>query len=111
MDINGRCYLVAVLSEDGRKVERIFVSTGGPYSGLSPSDISFLDRFSYEHGSRVLKMCCGLDDTAITNSARRMREYEQYLRAHAMSDKQKWLERDLAKTRRWISKRREGGLG
>lgn len=27
MDINGRCYLVAVLSEDGRKVERIFGST------------------------------------------------------------------------------------
>lgn len=106
MDINGRCYLVAVLSEDGRKVERIFVSTEGPCS-----DISFLDRFSYEHGSRVLKMCCGLDDTAITNSARRMREYDQFLRALAMSDKQKWLERDLAKTRRWISKRRKGGLG
>lgn len=99
-----RCFLMSVLSADGRKVEKIFVSSDNPYSGFSPSDFLLLTRVSPE---RRLTMSCKLTNTAIFNSVRQKENLEQVIEIRKAIEKERASASEREKIKRWFKRRRE----
>lgn len=100
-----RCYLTAVIAEDGTKVTQVYVDRNEyPLPPLPSADArSILKQLR----SRWVTMACSLDDTVIDNSVMRRKNIEQLIRSKKELDKEKCHSREQAKIMRWYGKRNE----
>lgn len=105
-----RCYLTAVISEDGTKVEQVCVSR---YRYPLPTDRYAKPKLKQVNGKLKPRqpwetMGCSLTDTAIFDSIRKKQNLEQILQAKKELDKVKFNAREQAKMMRWYDRRKEG---
>ena len=101
-----RCYLTAVISEDGKKVEQVCVNRDEyPLSPLPSKDARSILK---QQRSRLETMGCNLTGTAIFDSIRQKQNLEQVLQAKKELDKVKFNAREQAKMMRWYDRRKEG---
>lgn len=98
-----RCYLTAVISEDGTKVEQVCVNRD-EYPLPSKDAWSILK----QQRSRLETMGCNLTGTAIFDSIQQKQNLEQILQAKKELDKIKFNAREQAKMMRWYDRRKEG---
>lgn len=97
-----RCYLTAVISEDGKKVEQVCVNRDEyPLSPLPSKDARSILK---QQRSRLETMGCNLTGTAIFDSIRQKQNLEPVLQAKKELDKVKFNAREQSKMIRWISK-------
>lgn len=104
-----RCYLTAVISEDGKKVEQVCVSRN---RYPLPTDKYATPKLKRVNGK--LKptlpwetMGCSLTDTVIFDSIRKKQNLEQVLQAKKEIDKVKFNAKEQAKMIRWYDRRKE----
>ena len=109
-----KCYLAAVLSKNGQKVQQISVDSREmpiPYKTLleksnqtnQPSQTETLKNLK----ERMVTMSCNLSETVIFNSLRRQQDLETMLRAKKELDKEKFNAMEQAKMMRWFDRRKE----
>lgn len=102
-----KCYLAAVLSKDGQKVQQITVDSREmpmPEEALlGKNRIETLKNLK----ERMVMMSCNLSKTVIFNSLRRQEDFETMLRAKKELDKVKFDAMEQAKKMRWFDKRNE----
>lgn len=102
-----KCYLAAVLSKDGQKVQQITVDSREmpiPEEALlGKNRIETLKNLK----ERMVMMSCNLSKTVIFNSLRRQEDFETILRAKKELDKVKFNAKEQEKMMRWFDKRNE----
>jgi rRNA maturation protein Rpf1 len=102
-----KCYLAAVLSKDGQKVQQITVDSREmpiPEEALlGKNRIETLKNLK----ERMVMMSCNLSKTVIFNSLRRQEDFETILRAKKELEKVKFNAKEQEKMMRWFDKRNE----
>ncbi|MFW5481631.1 MAG: hypothetical protein ACOCN9_01740 [Prevotella sp.] len=100
-----RCYLTAVLAEEGTKVTQVCVDRN-EYP-LPPLPSAGARSILKQQRIRWVTMACSLEDTVIDNSVMRRKNIEQLIRSKKALDEEKCHSREQAKIMRWYGKRNE----
>lgn len=97
-----RCYLTAVLAEDGTKVTQVCVDRN-EYP-LPPLPSAGARSILKQQRIRWVTMACSLEDTVIDNSVMRRKNIEQLIRSKKALDEEKCHSREQTKTERTETK-------